>query len=146
AMEFGKKLSELRTLLGYTQKRLASSAEISTAHLSLIEHGKDLPSPDAANRCIAALGLDQKTRKQLLQALERDRKAASRQKKQVFYFGQVLKNILQDVGMTLTDLAGSIDRPFITVYSWAAGSLLPSAKALANELIPALKNAEASER
>src|SRR5436309_2098354 len=115
-MEFGEKLSELRNRRGFSQKRLASLAEISPTHLSLIEHGKDLPSADAANRCIDALGLDQKTRKQLLQALERDRKATSRQKKQAFYFGQVLKNTLQDRGMTLTDLADSIDRPFITVY------------------------------
>lgn len=144
-MEFGRQLSELRKKRGFSQKQLASLAAISPTHLSLIENGKDLPSQETAERCIDALELEPKARKQLLQALKRDRDSPARQQKEIFFFGKVLKDTLRELGMSLTDLAGSMERPFFTVHSWAAGSMLPSDKTLSSELIPALRAAKASE-
>ena len=144
-MEFGKQLSELRKKCGVSQKKLASLAGISPTHLSLIENGKDLPSQQAAERCINALGLGQKARKQLLHALRRDRNAPARKEKQARYFGNTLKGILQELDMSLTELAASTKRPFFTIHSWAAGKMLPSDKSLSKEVIPALKAAKVSE-
>jgi transcriptional regulator with XRE-family HTH domain len=54
---FGKRLRYLRRRAGFTQERLAESAEISVDFISLVERGINAPSFENLEKIAKALGI-----------------------------------------------------------------------------------------
>ena len=56
-MEYGKRIKELRTKAGMTQAELAALANITQAHISLIENDELGVTVKTADKLAAALGV-----------------------------------------------------------------------------------------
>ncbi len=138
-MRFGQLLRQLRTERNIPQKNLASLAGISPTLLSNIEQGKKTPAEQTGHRLIEVLGPDERTREMLIHVLEEEFEPRRKQIKESFVFGPKLKKILDDLHISIPDLAIEMDRPVFTVRSWADGSMLPSDVTLTIEIIRVLK-------
>ena len=50
-MDFGKKIKQLRTLLGLTQEELANRCELTKSYISQLENKKRIINPSACVDC-----------------------------------------------------------------------------------------------
>lgn len=145
-MRFGELLRQYREKQNIQQKDLAADADISPAMLSQIEHAREFPTEELANRLMDALKISGKRRESMLRSLKNDRKSFYLDKSQAQKFGEVLSDLLKTIDLSVADLARKIDVSVVIVYSWMNGSKLPGDKTLALDLIEVFREAGASEQ
>jgi transcriptional regulator with XRE-family HTH domain len=135
------------------QKLFAKKVGISPSMVWRVETGRDLPSDEMAGKMFDALKLDPTLRAELSELLKQERIDQNRRRQRERRtgkakvrspFGAALKETLEKLRITPTELSREIGRPSYSAIAWAK-HLLPDDEILANEIIPYLQSVGATE-
>lgn len=104
-MSFGELFRSIREGRGIQQKSLARLAGFSVPTLLQIEQSKLIPTDETAKKFMDVLGIDNKTRNQLISALKKDRLVKKQQPTGVLAFGRALRDVLTSLNMIGSDFS-----------------------------------------